>query len=199
MVEISAGKLKMFRRVENLSRLSCTVPVAGVHPRAIPMWRSAAWRPERGALMASLDPGHFDIAILIGHADYEGFRREAFWSERVFLALSKNHPLAARPHLYWTNLRGEHFLLTAADPGPFNGGAKLGQCGGVNSAMLSHHPPAVLRGRPPFAPLVRDAAALAGDFIWPACRARARLIHAFVPKTPDTSAGTYKSASSAGQ
>lgn len=72
----------------------------------------------RGALLASLDSGHVDIAVLIGHADHAGFRREAFWSERVFVALSSDHALAERPHLYWTDLRAERFLLTAADPGP---------------------------------------------------------------------------------
>ncbi|GLS99085.1 LysR family transcriptional regulator [Sphingobium jiangsuense] len=73
---------------------------------------------DRGALLAGLDAGEIDIAILVGAADYDGFRHEPFWSERVLVALPASHPLAERDLLHWTDLRRERFLLTAADPGP---------------------------------------------------------------------------------
>ena len=47
-----------------------------------------------------------------------------------------------------------------------------------------------LRGRPPFAPFFRDAAALATEVVRPAWRARAFPIQSRVPNTPATSAGT---------
>ena len=59
--------------------------------------------------------------------------------------------------------------------------------------------PGFFRGRPPFAPFARAAAALAGEVARPARRARALTIQSCVPNTPATSAGTYRSTSSFGQ
>ena len=73
---------------------------------------------DRSALLAGLDTGEIDIAILMGEASRNGYRREPFWSERVLVALPSNHPLAEREVVHWTDLRAEHILLTAADPGP---------------------------------------------------------------------------------
>src|SRR5208337_5107800 len=77
-------------------------------------------------------------------------------------------------------------------PGPAVAGCQAG-------APRSTQPYAVLRGRPPLAPFVRAAAAFAGDVTGPAPRTDTRAIHARVPKTPDTSAGTYRSTSNVGQ
>lgn len=73
---------------------------------------------EREALLAGLDSGAIDLAILSGEASYEGMRRAAFWSERILVALSVAHPLAERESVEWTDLRNETFRLSAADPGP---------------------------------------------------------------------------------
>ncbi|QNG44180.1 LysR family transcriptional regulator [Sphingobium yanoikuyae] len=73
---------------------------------------------NRSVLLAGLDRGEIDIAILIGTASYDGFRCVPLWSERMLAALPASHPLAARDVIYWTDLRGERFLLPAADPGP---------------------------------------------------------------------------------
>jgi DNA-binding transcriptional LysR family regulator len=54
---------------------------------------------DRGALLAGLDTGEIDIAILMGEVSHNGFRRESFWSERVLVALPSNHPLAERAPL----------------------------------------------------------------------------------------------------
>lgn len=72
----------------------------------------------RGVLLAGLDAGEVDIAILMGTASHEGFRCESLWSERMLVALPVSHPLAACEVVHWTDLRQEHFLLPAADPGP---------------------------------------------------------------------------------
>ena len=52
--------------------------------------------------------------------------------------------------------------------------------------------PARFLGRPPFAPFAREAAAFATLVVRPACRAHCFAIHAFVPNTPATVAGTYR-------
>ncbi|MFA7604777.1 MAG: LysR family substrate-binding domain-containing protein, partial [Novosphingobium sp.] len=73
---------------------------------------------DRRALLAGLDTSNIDIAILVGEADHTDFRREAFWNERVMIALPAGHPLAESEAVHWTDLRRERFLLPAADPGP---------------------------------------------------------------------------------
>lgn len=73
---------------------------------------------DRGTLLAGLDTGEIDIAILAGDTAYDGFQHKPFWSERVMVALPVNHPLADHDPLHWTDLRRERFLLSTADPGP---------------------------------------------------------------------------------
>lgn len=73
---------------------------------------------DRSALLAGLDTGEIDIAILMGATGHDGFRCEPLWSERMLAALPASHPLTDREVVHWTDLRGERFLLPAADPGP---------------------------------------------------------------------------------
>lgn len=74
---------------------------------------------DRSTLLAGLDTGEIDIAVMIGEADHQGYRREAFWSERIVVALSAEHPLSVRELVHWTDLRSEQFVLPAGDPGPY--------------------------------------------------------------------------------
>lgn len=71
---------------------------------------------DRGALLAGLDTGAVDIAVLMG-ARHDGYRHETFWSERMFVALPAANPLAQRELVHWTDLKNERFALTAGDPG----------------------------------------------------------------------------------
>ena len=73
---------------------------------------------ERLALLAGLDAGVIDLAVMPGEASYQGLRRAAFWSERLLVALPASHRLAERESVHWTDLRDETFLLTVEDPGP---------------------------------------------------------------------------------
>lgn len=73
---------------------------------------------DRSVLLAGLDTGEIDIAILMGSVSHDGFRCEPLWSERMLVALPASHPLAERDIVHWTDLRGERFLLPIADPGP---------------------------------------------------------------------------------
>lgn len=73
---------------------------------------------DRSALLAGLDTGEIDIAVLMGAAGHLGYRSEPFWSERILVALPAEHPLASHEIVYWTDLRSERFVLPGADPGP---------------------------------------------------------------------------------
>jgi len=73
---------------------------------------------DRSVLLAGLDTGEIDVAILMGAAGHKGFRCEPLWSERMLVALPASHPLAERDVVHWTDLRSERFLLPVADPGP---------------------------------------------------------------------------------
>ncbi len=73
---------------------------------------------DRSALLASLDSGEIDIAILMGAASHNGVRREPLWGERILAALPAVHPLAGREIVHWTDLGAERFHLPAGDPGP---------------------------------------------------------------------------------
>lgn len=72
---------------------------------------------DRSALLAGLNTGEIDIAILWGEAGHHGFRREVFWSERILVALPASHPLAGYDEVHWTDLRMQRFALPVADPG----------------------------------------------------------------------------------
>lgn len=73
---------------------------------------------DRTSLLAGLNAGHIDIAILLGEANPNGYQREPFWSERILAAVPVSHPLAQQDIVHWTDLRTGQFTLTDADPGP---------------------------------------------------------------------------------
>lgn len=73
---------------------------------------------DRSVLIAGLDTGEIDVVILMGAAGHDGFRCEPLWSERMLAAFPVSHTMAERDVVHWTDLRGERFLLPAADPGP---------------------------------------------------------------------------------
>ena len=73
---------------------------------------------NRDRLLNALDKGTLDLAILVGRSDRPTIRSLSLWSEPLLLALPPSHPLANADTLYWTDLRGAAFVVTAADPGP---------------------------------------------------------------------------------
>lgn len=82
---------------------------------------------DRSVLLAGLDTGDIDIAILMGAANHTGFRCEPLWSERMLVALPASHPLAERDVVHWTDLRSKRFVLPVADPGSEIRGILLGR------------------------------------------------------------------------
>ncbi|WP_309085597.1 LysR family transcriptional regulator [Chelativorans sp.] len=68
--------------------------------------------------LASVRAGRLDAAIITGSDPVQGFETRELWRERVHVALSECHPLAARPKLDWSDLRTEHFIVSRGEPGP---------------------------------------------------------------------------------
>jgi DNA-binding transcriptional LysR family regulator len=72
----------------------------------------------RNRLFSGLSNGAIDIVIVTGDSGNSRFDSLPLWSERVIVALPESHPLAENEIVYWTDLRGETFLLSQRDPGP---------------------------------------------------------------------------------
>ncbi|WHO37771.1 LysR family transcriptional regulator [Sphingobium sp. AP49] len=85
---------------------------------AYPDVEVACVEADRSVLLAGLDTGEIDIAILMGTTGHNGLRCKPLWSEQMLVALPATHPFAERDVVHWTDLRGQRFLLPAADPGP---------------------------------------------------------------------------------
>ena len=84
---------------------------------------------DRKMLLAGIENGLLDIAIMIGDTAYPGLMSRSFWSERILVAMPEGHPLASRERIHWTDLTGERFLLTQRDPGPEARNMLLGKLG----------------------------------------------------------------------
>jgi DNA-binding transcriptional LysR family regulator len=72
---------------------------------------------ERHRLLVKLDTGNLDLLIISGSASHADTVSLGLWSERMFVALPNDHPLAARDKVYWSDLNGETFFApkTTAD------------------------------------------------------------------------------------
>jgi DNA-binding transcriptional LysR family regulator len=72
---------------------------------------------SRASLFIGLERSTLDVAIVTGEPDLREAGSMALWGERFMVALPESHPLAAKEIVYWTDLRGETFLLSQRDPG----------------------------------------------------------------------------------
>ncbi|MFZ2159077.1 MAG: LysR family transcriptional regulator [Bradyrhizobium sp.] len=72
---------------------------------------------SRMRLVTALRNGALDIAIVTGEFPLLETQGMPLWSERILLALLKEHPLASKDVVYWTDLRDETVLLSQYDPG----------------------------------------------------------------------------------
>lgn len=73
---------------------------------------------DRNMLLAGIETGLLDIAVMLGEASYQELMTRPFWSERILVAMPECHPLTAWDRIHWSDLTGERFLLTERDPGP---------------------------------------------------------------------------------
>lgn len=72
----------------------------------------------RASLIPLLDRGAIDIVVVLGESNHADYAHMRLWSERIMAAFPKDHPLAARDFVYWTDLKNERFLMSRRDPGP---------------------------------------------------------------------------------
>ncbi len=72
---------------------------------------------SRMRLVTALRNGALDIAIVTGELPMLETQAMPLWSERILLALLKEHPLSSKDVVYWTDLRDETVLLSQYDPG----------------------------------------------------------------------------------
>ncbi|ETI60516.1 LysR family transcriptional regulator [Sphingobium sp. C100] len=89
---------------------------------------------DRDMLLAGIESGLLDIAIMIGERAYPGIMSQPLWSERHLVVMPETHPLASRECIHWQDLAGERFLLTKRDPGPETRNLLLGKLGSPGHA-----------------------------------------------------------------
>jgi len=61
-----------------------------------------------------------DVAFVPHIGEWQGCDTAPLWSERLFLALPKRHPLSGKDEVQWSDLERDALLVSEA--GPFNGG-----------------------------------------------------------------------------
>lgn len=88
------------------------------HARRFPLVEIRAVEGARASLFAGLEHGTLDVAVVTGEPAVREGGAMALWGERIMVALPESHPLAANETVYWTDLRGETFLLSQRDPEP---------------------------------------------------------------------------------
>lgn len=72
---------------------------------------------ERRYLMARLNAGAIDVAIVADHFRYGTHDVIPLWQEKVLVAMPESHRLANKEDLTWDDLRDEKIFL-GRDPGP---------------------------------------------------------------------------------
>lgn len=92
--------------------------VLAAYVQAAPHIEISLVERSRARLLDGLRTGDIDIVIVVGEArDHAGVSMP-LWSERIIAALPAGHRLTSNDMIYWTDLKGESFLLSRRDPGP---------------------------------------------------------------------------------
>jgi len=73
---------------------------------------------SRSLLLDGIRTGDVDIGIIMGELKEHRGPSLSLWSERIIVSLPAQHRLANHDVIYWTDLKGESFLLSRRDPGP---------------------------------------------------------------------------------
>ncbi|MDI5927785.1 LysR family transcriptional regulator [Rhizobium leguminosarum] len=70
-------------------------------------------------LRAGVMSGTIDLAIVLGDRGKTEFLDSMpLWSAQLVVALPEDHVLAEKSTIYWSELKGERFLISNDDPGP---------------------------------------------------------------------------------
>ena len=86
--------------------------------RRFPQVEVSTVEGSRTRLFDGIKNGTIDIAIVTGDPASDRNPSMVLWSERIIVALPEGHLLATNEIIYWTDLKGERFLLSERDPGP---------------------------------------------------------------------------------
>jgi DNA-binding transcriptional LysR family regulator len=92
-------------------------PLLAAYVQAFPDLELQLVEHTRARLLGDLAVGDIDIAIVAGEGKDHGGPSMFLWSERIVVALPAGHRLTANETLYWTDLKGEPFLLSRRHPG----------------------------------------------------------------------------------
>ena len=86
--------------------------------RRRPETELAIMNGPRSHLLSALNAGTLDVAIMTDDRTRWDDGQLRVWSERVVVALPKDHRLASKSVVSWRALRDETFLFSQTDPGP---------------------------------------------------------------------------------
>lgn len=103
---------------------------------AFPEVALEAREANRKDLLLALERGTLDVAVTGRSATHSALRCLGLWSESLDIALSSDHPLATRPQLYWTDLRGARLVVPAGDPGPDIAAMAMARLAGLDRAPV---------------------------------------------------------------
>lgn len=84
----------------------------------------------RSQMIEGLRARTIDVTVMVGPADPHVGEALPLWREQIFALVAKDHPLADRPELDWTQIAGEPFLFSTRDAGPEAESALVAQLGG---------------------------------------------------------------------
>ncbi|MEF2073602.1 LysR family transcriptional regulator [Consotaella aegiceratis] len=76
------------------------------------------WDGSRKDHISAVRSRGLDVAFLTGVSVVQGCDTAELWRERIHLAVPRNHRLASRRRLDWSDLRGERFIVSRFPPGP---------------------------------------------------------------------------------
>ncbi|MGR4931005.1 LysR family transcriptional regulator [Bradyrhizobium sp. CAR08] len=89
----------------------------GEFKKLLPRLELATMERSRFRLMTALRNGTVDVVVSPRRLHSKDTRSLLLWSERILISLPRDHCLAAREIIYWTDLRNEKILLSQYDPG----------------------------------------------------------------------------------
>lgn len=73
---------------------------------------------ERCELLALLSHRRIDAVIASGVSRAEHCESFLLVNEQIYIAIPRDHPLAQKSSLTWKDAQGEHFVVSAYEPGP---------------------------------------------------------------------------------
>jgi len=90
-------------------------------------------------LMSDLGGSYIDIAFVLECGPRWEGSSISLWSERIIVAMPKDHPLSARETLRWVDLKGEILIIPQCGPGPEFANLLASRISGQEPCRLLEH------------------------------------------------------------